>query len=68
MVAEALEKGSKLVDGKLIINEEKRMNDLSKEDVDISMEIIAEIAESIDDIVKKFEKALRRKISLNKTL
>ena len=52
MVAEALEKGSKLVDGKIVIDEEKRKNDLSKEDDEISMEIILEIAESIDDIVK----------------
>ena len=52
MVAEALEKGSKLVDGKIVIDEEKRKNDLSKEYDEISMEIILEIAESIDDIVK----------------
>ena len=52
LVAEALEKGSKLVEGKIVMDEEKRKNDSSKKDDEISMEIIREIAESIDDIVK----------------
>ena len=52
LVAEALEKGSKLVEGKIVMDEEKRKNDSSKKDDEISMEIIKEIAESIDDIVK----------------
>ena len=47
-----MEKGSKLVEGKIVMDEEKRKNDSSKKDDEISMEIIKEIAESIDDIVK----------------
>ena len=52
MVAEAVEKGSKLVQGKIVMDEEKRKNDSLKKDDEISMDIIKEIAESIDDIVK----------------
>ena len=67
MVAEALEKGSKLVDGKIVIDEEKKKkNDLLKKDDEISMEIIHEIAESIDDIVK-FTVELPSKQENNKT-
>ena len=37
---------------KIVTDEEKRKNDLSKKDDEIPMEIIKEIAESIDDIVE----------------
>ena len=52
IVAEALERGSKLMGDKIIKDEEKKKLDSLKEDEEISMEIIQEVAESIDDIVK----------------
>ena len=52
IVAEALEKGSKLMGDKIIKDEEKKKLDSLREDEEISMEIIQEVAQSIDDIVK----------------
>ena len=52
VVTEALAKGSKLVEGKLVIDEEKKQLDESKSDSKITMEIIREIAESIDPMIK----------------
>ena len=49
---ESLEKGSKLVDGEIIIDEEKRTIDEGKSDDIITMEIIREIAETIDPNIK----------------
>ena len=52
IVAEELEKGSKLEDGKIIINEEKRNVDMEKRGEEVTVELIVDVAESIDDIVK----------------
>ena len=49
---ESLEKGSKLVNDKLIIDEEKRAIDEDRSDDMITMEIIREIAETIDPNIK----------------
>ena len=51
-MAEALENGSKVVDDRIIIDEEKQKLDSFRNDEEISMEIIQNVAESIDDIVR----------------
>ena len=52
IVTEELDKGSKLENGRIIIDENKRTMDIDKHGDEITMEIIVEIAESVDDIVK----------------
>ena len=52
IVAESLEKGSKLESEKIVIYPIKIEQDLSRNDEEISMEIIKEVAETIDDIIK----------------
>ena len=52
VVTESLEKGSKIVEGKLVIDEEKKELDEDKSDSKITMEIIREIAESIDPMIR----------------
>ena len=52
IVTEELDKGSKLENGRIIIDENKRTMDMDKHGDEITMEIIVEIAESVDDIVK----------------
>ena len=52
IIGEELEKGSKWENGKVVIDEEKKKKDLNKHNEEVSMEIIVDIAESIDDLVK----------------
>ena len=52
IVTESLEKGSKLFDGNIIIDEAKKKLDEEKSDSCITMEIIKEIAESIDPMIR----------------
>ena len=52
IVTEELDKGSKLENGRIIIDENKHNMDMDKHGDEITMEIIVEIAESVDDIVK----------------
>ena len=52
VVTEALEKGSKYVDGKLVIDEDKKKIDKEKSDEKVTMEIIKDIAETIDPMIK----------------
>ena len=52
VVAESVEKGTKLVEGKLIIDEQKKIEDEHKSDSKITMEIIVQIANSIDPMIQ----------------
>ena len=49
---ECLEKGSKYENGGIVINMEKKKLDAERLDGDVTMEIIVEIAQSIDEIIK----------------
>ena len=51
-IGEELEKGSKWENEKVVIDEEKKKKDFNKHSEEVSMEVIVDIAESIDDIVK----------------
>ena len=48
----SLENGTKFVDGKLIIDEEKNVEDEGKADDDITMEIIRQVSEDVDPMIK----------------
>ena len=50
--AASLENGTKFVDGKLIIDEEKNVEDEGKADDDITMEIIRQVSEDVDPMIK----------------
>ena len=52
LVAESVERGTKLIDGKLVVDEEKKLEDASKSDAKITMEIISQIANSIDPMIQ----------------
>ena len=52
VVAESVEKGTRLVEGKLIIDEQKKVEDDLKSDTKITMEIIVQIANSIDPMIQ----------------
>jgi hypothetical protein len=52
VVTESLEKGSKFLDGRIVIDEEKKIIDEGKSDSKVTMEVIKEIAESIDPMIK----------------
>ena len=47
-----LEKGTKLVDGKLIVDSEKKEQDEEKSDDDITMEIVRQVAELVNPMIK----------------
>ena len=50
--AKNLEKGTKLDDGKLVIDDHKKLEDEDKNDEKITMEILQEIANKIDPMIK----------------
>ena len=52
VVAESVERGTKLVGGKLIVDEEKIGEDILKSDTKITMEIIVQIANAIDPMIQ----------------
>ena len=52
IVIEALEKGSKLVDGGVVVDESKKLVDEDKTDNKITMDIIQEISNSINPMIK----------------
>ena len=52
VVAESVEKGTRLVEGKLIIDEQKKVEDDFKSDTKITKEIIVQIANSIDPMIQ----------------
>ena len=52
VVAESVEKGTRLVEGKLIIDEQKKAEDDFESDAKITMEIIVQIANSIDPMIQ----------------
>ena len=49
---DSLEKGSKLVDGKIIVDENKKLEDEKRSDSKVTMELIQEIANSINPMIK----------------
>ena len=52
LALERIMKGSKLVDGKLVIDDQKQKEDENKTDEKVTMEIIQEIANGIDPMIK----------------
>jgi hypothetical protein len=52
VVMESLDKGSKLEDDKIVIDEEKKSVDEDKSDTKLTMEIVQTIANSIDPMIK----------------
>ena len=49
---ESLEKGTKYVDGKLVIDENKKIKDEDKSDTKVTMEILKDVSESTDEMLK----------------
>ena len=52
VMLESLEKGSKFENGKLVIDLDKKENDLEKSDEEVTMAVILEVAESVDNMIK----------------
>ena len=52
IITECLEKGSKYENGEIVVDMEKKKSDAERSDGDVTMEIIVEIAQSIDGIIK----------------
>ena len=52
IIVECLEKGSKFENGEIVIDTEKKEIDSDRSDEHVTMEIIVEIAQSIDGIIK----------------
>ena len=52
IVAEVIEKGSKYEEGNVIVDMVKKETDSNRKDEDITMEVIADISESLDVIIK----------------
>ena len=52
IVTECLEKGSKLEDGKIVINESKKLVDKDKSDSKVTMEVIQEVANSVSPMIR----------------
>ena len=52
VITESVEKGTKLVDGELVMDDHKKMEDERKTDAKVTMDIIVEIANSIDPMIK----------------
>ena len=52
LMLESLEKGLKYVDGKLVMDEDKKLKDEEKSNEEVTMEIIKEIAEDVDEMIK----------------
>ena len=52
LAIESLEKGSKIIDGKIVIDKDKMVEDENKSDSKVTMEIIQEIANSINPMIK----------------
>ena len=51
-MVEAIEKGTKLEEGKLVIDMEKQKTDENRSHDEVTMEVIVDIAESVDGIIK----------------
>ena len=52
IMVEAIEKGTKLEEGKLVIDMEKQKTDENRSHDEVTMEVIVDIAESVDGIIK----------------
>ena len=52
MMLEVIEKGTKFEDGQLVVDEGKKSNDEEKSDEEITMEVIKDVADSIDDMIR----------------
>ena len=52
IVAEVIEKGSKYEEGNVIVDMVKKETDSNRKDEDITMEVVVDIAESLDGIIK----------------
>ena len=52
MATKRLENGSKIVNGKLVIDEDRKLADEGKEGDIITFEILKEIAEEVDPMLK----------------
>ena len=52
LAATSLEKGSKIIDDKIIIDEEKKLADVNKSDGILTMEIIQEISNTVNPMIK----------------
>ena len=52
IVAESVEKGTMFKDGNLIVDPEKKFEDLNKTDDNITMEVLQSVANSINDMIK----------------
>ena len=50
--ASSLEKGTKLADGRLIVDMEKKEEDECKSDDEVTMEVIRQVAEQVDPMIK----------------
>ena len=52
IVLKALEAGTKFTDGVLIVDQEKKILDEGKTDEEITMEVVREVADSVDEMIK----------------
>ena len=52
LIAEVIEGGSKLENEKIIVDEDKKVADTNKNEDDITMEVILDVAESVDGMIK----------------
>ena len=52
LAIDSLEKGSKLVDDKIIFDERKKLEDADKTDTKVTMEIVQQIANDINPMIK----------------
>ena len=52
VVIESLEKGSKLVEERIVIDEIKLLEDINKDDTDLTMDIVQNLANSINPMIK----------------
>ena len=52
LAATSLEKGSKIIDDKIIIDEEKKLADINKSDGILTMEIVQEISNTVNPMIK----------------
>ena len=52
IIAEVLEKGSRLEEGNVMVDMDKKKADLNRDDEDVTMEVVVDIAESIDGMIK----------------
>jgi hypothetical protein len=52
VIMESLAKGSRLKDGKVILDLEKKETDIERSDEEVTMEVVLGVAESVDNMIK----------------